>query len=99
MYLASTNTRLDQDVWLIDLGASYHLEPHKEWFCEYERYEGGDVFLGDESTTKIVRQGIFRLILQDGRSRTLPCVLHIMGLERNPIYVSNMSDVWVHTLF
>jgi hypothetical protein len=26
-------------------------------------------------------------------------VLHIPGLERNMIYVSKMSDAWVHTLF
>ena len=35
-YLMSTNTQSDQDVWLIDLGESYHMTPHKEWFCEYE---------------------------------------------------------------
>jgi hypothetical protein len=34
-----------------------------EWFCEYEQYEGGDVFLGDDSTTKIVGRGRIRLIL------------------------------------
>jgi hypothetical protein len=57
VYLASTSTQSDQDVWLIDSGASYHMTPHREWFCEYERYEGGDVFLGDDSTTKIVGRG------------------------------------------
>jgi hypothetical protein len=36
VYFASTNTQSDQDVWLIDLGASYHMTPHKEWFYEYE---------------------------------------------------------------
>jgi hypothetical protein len=38
-YLASTGTHSDQDVWLIDSGAFYHMTPHREWFCEYERYE------------------------------------------------------------
>jgi hypothetical protein len=36
VYLASTSTQSDQDVWLIDSGASYHMTPHREWFCEYE---------------------------------------------------------------
>jgi hypothetical protein len=53
VYLVSTSTQLDQDVWLINSGESYHMTPHREWLCEYEQYEGGDVFLGDESTTKI----------------------------------------------
>jgi hypothetical protein len=29
------------------------MKPHKEWFYEYARYYGGDVFLGNESTTRI----------------------------------------------
>jgi hypothetical protein len=57
VYLASTSTKSNQDVWLINSGASYNMTPHKEWFCEYEQYDGGDVFSGDNSTTKIVKQG------------------------------------------
>jgi len=54
VYLASTTTQLDCDAWLIDSSAFFHMTPHKEWFCEYERFDGGDVFLGDVLTTKIV---------------------------------------------
>jgi hypothetical protein len=75
------------------------MTPHREWFCKYECYDGGDVFLGDELTTKIVERGRVRLILQDGRKITLPGVLHILGLARNLICVSKMSDAGVHTLF
>jgi hypothetical protein len=57
------------------------------------------VFLGDEWKKKIVGRGRVRLILHDGRSRTLPGVLHIPGLARNLIYFSKMSDAGVHTLF
>jgi hypothetical protein len=57
------------------------------------------VFLGDNLTTKIIGLGRFQLILQDGRSRTLTCVLHILGLERNMIFIMNVSDAGGHTLF
>jgi hypothetical protein len=57
VYLASTSTHADCDVWLIDSGASYHMTPHREWFSGYEKYDGGDVFLGDDSTTKILGSG------------------------------------------
>jgi hypothetical protein len=30
------------------------MTPHREWFYGYEKYERGDVSLGDDSTTKIV---------------------------------------------
>jgi hypothetical protein len=29
VYLGSTGTKSNQDVWLIDLGASYHMKPHR----------------------------------------------------------------------
>ena len=51
VYLASSSTHVDHEAWLIDLGASFHFTPHREWFCEYEKYDGGDVFLGDDPST------------------------------------------------
>jgi hypothetical protein len=57
------------------------------------------VFLGDDSTNIIFRRGRVRLILQDGRKRTLPGVLHISSLEINLISINKMSDVGVHTMF
>jgi hypothetical protein len=57
------------------------------------------VFLGDESKTKIVGKGRVQLILSNGRKRTLPSVLQILGLERNLISINKMIDDGVHTLF
>jgi hypothetical protein len=45
IYLASICTHADPDVWLTDSGALYHMTHHMEWFYEYEKYDGGDVFL------------------------------------------------------
>jgi hypothetical protein len=71
VYLASSRTHADHEAWLVDSGASFHMTPHREWFCEYERYDGGNVFLGDDSTTRIIGRGKFKLRLIDGRIRTL----------------------------
>ena len=62
------------NVWLIESVPSYHMTPHREWLSEYEKYDGGDVFLGDDSTTKILGRGRVKLLLNDGRIRTLPRV-------------------------
>jgi hypothetical protein len=99
VYLASSSTHADHEAWLVDSGASFHMTPHREWFCEYERYDGGNVFIGDDSTTKIIGRGKVKLRLIDGRIRTLPGVLHIPGLARNLIYVSKMDDAGVKTIF
>jgi hypothetical protein len=99
VYLASTSTHANHDVWLIDLDASYHMTPLREWFSEYEKYDGGDVFLGDDSTTKIMGHGRVKLLLKDGRIRTLPGVLHIPKLAKSLISISKLDDAGVNTIF
>jgi hypothetical protein len=95
VYMASTSTHADRGVWLIDSGASYHMTPHREWFCEYEKYDGGDVFLGDDSTTKIMGHGRVKLLIKYRRIRTLPGVFHIPKLARSLISVSKLDDAEV----
>jgi hypothetical protein len=99
VYLESTSIHAYRDVWLIDSVASYHMTPHREWFSEYEKYDGGDVFLGDDSTTKIMGRGRVKLLLKYGRIRTLPGVLDIPKLDRSLISVSKLDDVGVDTIF
>ena len=98
MYLASTGTQLERDFWLIDSGASFHTTPHREWFYEYENYNG-NVFLEDDSPKKITGCGRVKLLLNYGRIKTLPGVLHIPGLTRNLISVSKMVILGVKTVF
>eukprot|EP00253_Pinus_taeda_P005842 PITA_05842 len=92
VYLASSSTHVDHEAWLIDSDASFHFTPHREWFCEYEKYDGGDVFLGDDRKARIIGRGKVKLKLQGGRVRTLPGVLHIPALARNLISVSKLDD-------
>jgi hypothetical protein len=99
VYLASSNTHADCEAWLVDSSASFHMTPHMEWFCEYKRYYGGNVFLGDDSTTEIIGRGKVKLRLIDGRIRTLLGVLHIPRLAKNLISVNKMDDAGVKMVF
>eukprot|EP00253_Pinus_taeda_P022071 PITA_22071 len=99
VYLASSSTHVDHEAWLIDSGLSFHFTPHREWFCEYEKYDGGDVFLGDDRKARIIGRGKVKLKLQVGRVRTLPGVFHIPALAKNLISVSKLDDVGVKTVF
>jgi hypothetical protein len=94
-----SRTRADHETWLVESSASFHMTPHKEWFYEYERYDGGNVFLGDDSTTRIIGRGKFKLRLIYGRIRTLHGVLHIPLLAKNLIFVIKMDDARVKTIF
>jgi hypothetical protein len=75
------------------------MTPQREWFSEYEKYDGGYVFLADDSTKKVLGRGRVKLFLKDGRIRTLPRVLHIPKLARSLIYISKMDDIGVDTVF
>ena len=90
--MASSSTNVDHEAWLIDSTASFHFTPHREWFCEYEKYDGGDVFLGDDRKARIVGHRKVKLMLQNEKYRTLPSVLHIPALARNMISVSKLDD-------
>jgi hypothetical protein len=70
------------------------MTPHMKWFYEYGRYDRGDVFLGDESISKIIGRGKIKLNLMDGRIRTLSSVLHIPRLAKNLISIRKMDDAW-----
>jgi hypothetical protein len=52
--MAYSSTHVDHEACFVESDTSFHINPYREWFCEYERYDGGDVFLGDDSTTKII---------------------------------------------
>ena len=100
MYLASfSSTHVDHEAWLIDSGASFHVTPHREWINEYDEYDGGDAFLGDDRKARIISHGKFKLKLQGGRIITLPSVLHIPTLVKNMIFVSKLDDAGVKTTF
>jgi hypothetical protein len=59
VYMVSSNMHADHDVSFINLGDCFHMTPNNEWFCEYEKYYGGEVFLGGDLKTKIIGQGKF----------------------------------------
>jgi hypothetical protein len=50
-------------------------------------------------TVKILGRGRVKLLLKDGRIRTLPRVLHIPKLAMILIYVSKLDDAGVDTIF
>lgn len=98
VYLVYSSTHSCHDACLTNSIDSFHMTPHKEWFFKYKIYDGGDVFLRDESTYKITGNGRDKEKIRDGRDKTLPHVLHILGLTRNPLFVSKMSDVGVQEI-
>ena len=53
-FILALAAHASDDVWLIDLGASFHMTSHRSWFSKYEVFNGGKVYLSDDSHLKIV---------------------------------------------
>eukprot|EP00253_Pinus_taeda_P036327 PITA_36327 len=96
---SSSSTHVDHEAWLIESGASFHFNPHRVWLCQYEKYDGGDVFLGDDRKARIIGHRKVKLKLQSGRIKTLLGVLHIPALAKNMISGSKLDDVGVKIVF
>lgn len=90
--MASSSTYAHHEAWLVNSGVSLHMTPHKELFCKNESYDCGDIFLGDDSISRIIGWGKVKLKFMDGRIIKLHGVPHILGLAKKLIYVSKMSD-------
>ena len=74
------------------------MSPHRECFYEYPKYNGGDVYLGDDSPSNIIGCGRFKLTLKDGRIINLTGVLHIPNLTRNLISSRKIDVASVKTM-
>ena len=98
VYLPSMGNHSERDIWLIESSVSCHMTPHREWFYEYGKYNGGDVYLGDDSPASINGHGRVKLKLKDRRVRTLHGVIHILNLERNLISIGKMNVAGIKTV-
>ena len=68
------------------------MNPQREWFCEYEKYNEGDIYLGN-AYTRIIGHGRAKLLLKYGRIITLPGVLDILDLSKTLTFVGKMGDL------
>lgn len=78
--------------WLIDLGVSFHMKPHKDWFETYHEGHYGKVFLGDSYHYDVVGRGTIRVRMEDGILQTISNVSHVLGLMKNLILVGQFID-------
>lgn len=68
---------------------------HKEWFSNYEVYNGAKVFLVSDSILKTIRRGRVRIQFPNDRVKGIDGVLYIPGLARNLLSVSKLNDARV----
>ena len=53
---------------------------HRDWFSKYEEFDGGKVYLGDNSHLNIVGRGRVKIKFLDGRVKGIDGVFYIPSL-------------------
>ncbi|KAE8655983.1 Phosphatidylinositol/phosphatidylcholine transfer protein SFH1 [Hibiscus syriacus] len=71
------------DIWLIDLGATYHMTSRREWFHHYEPISGRSVYSCNDHALEIVGVGTIKLKMYDGTIKVVRDVRHVKGLKKN----------------
>ncbi|GJW76791.1 retrovirus-related pol polyprotein from transposon TNT 1-94 [Tanacetum coccineum] len=79
-------------VWIMDYACFFNISPNRDWFVTYEEFNGGHVFMGNDSPCKVVGIGTIRINMHDGVVRTLTDVRHVPDLKKNLISLGMLDS-------
>ncbi|KAG6411687.1 hypothetical protein SASPL_129771 [Salvia splendens] len=82
----------NNDVWILDSGALYHLCPHKEYFTTYEQINRGNITIANSVVCKVIGIGSIRIRTHDGVLCNLNDVMHVSQMMKNPISLSTFDS-------
>ena len=66
--------------------------PHKKWFFNFEKVDGGAVYMGGGDVRYITRMGSIRLRNRDGSTRVLIDVRYVPKLKKNLISLGALES-------
>ena len=78
--------------WVLDSGCTFHMCPNQNWFCSYNKIEGGQVLLGNNFACHVVGIGNVKIQLEDDTVKTLTEVRHVPDLKRNLISLGVLDE-------
>jgi hypothetical protein len=91
---------LDNNVWYVDFGASNHITSHGEWFKDTKDLKIlGFVETSDDTTHPITQIGKVPLSMQDGQTKYLKNVLHVLTITKKSVSVSQMVEQGLQVTF
>ena len=78
-------TKNTENEWVLNLGCTFHMCPTRTYFCNYQKLNGGSVYLGNNQTCKVIGIGTVKIRSTDGTIRLLRNLRHVPDLKRNLI--------------
>ena len=79
--------------WVLGFGCSFHMCPNKNFFKNYEAYDGGIIVMGNDASFKVIGRGTIKLKMFDGTIRELANVRHFPDLKRNLISLGMLDKM------
>ncbi|MCO5561711.1 hypothetical protein L7F22_015334 [Adiantum nelumboides] len=84
--------------WILDLGASLHVTPHRKWFTTYKETIGS-VALGDSYARDIMGVTDIAMVMANGVCFVIHNVGHVPSLTRNLSLVGRLDDLGYKVTF
>nr|GEV15760.1 reverse transcriptase domain-containing protein [Tanacetum cinerariifolium] len=69
VYLA-IDTEKSRDELIVDSGCTFHMISHRSWFTTFELFNGGNVYMRNQSICPIIGKGDIQVKMHDGVVRT-----------------------------
>jgi len=75
----------NKDRWVIDSGCSQHISSNRKMFSSYTSVQGGEDFMRNSATSKVIGEGTIQFQSHDGCITTLQGVRHVPESRYNLI--------------
>ncbi|CAN6999978.1 unnamed protein product [Brassica rapa subsp. trilocularis] len=85
------NGTYDEDVWMIyPDGTTNHMTPYEKYFTALDRTHKAKVGLADGKFLRVEGRGDVKIVMKDGKKKTIKNVLFVLGLNRNVLSLDQM---------
>nr|CAD41329.2 OJ991113_30.13 [Oryza sativa Japonica Group] len=85
------------EAWMLDSASSYHVTSKREWFSSYKSGDFGVVYLGDDTSYRVVGVGDVKFKMYDGNEVLLSDVRHMPGLRKSLISLGSLHETgWLY---
>ncbi|KAE8684083.1 hypothetical protein F3Y22_tig00111151pilonHSYRG00011 [Hibiscus syriacus] len=86
------NLACDNIIWVIDIGASLHVTPRRDFFTSYTTGYFGVMKMGNDDLFSVISIGYISLMSNNDTKLTLKDVRHAPNIHLNLIYAGKLGD-------
>lgn len=82
----------DEDIWMVYGNATIHMTPYEKYFTTLDRTYRAKVGLADGRALMVEGRGDVKVMMKEGKKKTINNVLFVPELNRNVLSVSQLES-------